>query len=178
MSLPTFKVKFETTKGDFVIEVQPYLAPLGAARFQQLVEAGFYDGAKFFRVLPKFVVQFGLPAVPNAGGSALTANFKDDPVVGSNTKGTITFATAGPNTRTTQVFINLGDNPRLDGMGFAPFGTVTEGMDVVEQLYAGYGEGAPHGNGPDQGRARSLGNAYLEASFPKLDGIIKASVLA
>ena len=126
----------------------------------------------------RFVVQFGLAADPNASRSPLTANIKDDPVVDSNTKGTITFATAGPNTRTTQVFINLGDNARLDGMGFAPFGTVTEGMDVVEQLYAGYGEGAPHGNGPDQGRVRSLGNAYLEASFPKLDGIIKASVVA
>ena len=96
---------------------------------------------------------------------------------GSNVKGTITFATAGANTRTTPLFINLGDNPRLDAMGFSPFGTVTEGMDIVEQLYSGYGEGAPHGNGPDQGRIRRNGNAYLNESFPKLDAINKASVV-
>ena len=137
---------------------------------------GFFDGAKFFRVLPGFVVQFGLPADPEAAASIPTASIKDDPVKASNTKGTITFATAGPNTRTTQVFINLGDNPRLDGMGFAPFGKVTEGMDIVEQLFAGYGEGAPHGNGPEQGRVRVHGNKYLDANFPKLDGIKKASV--
>lgn len=177
MAPTAYKVKFETTKGDFVVEVEPAQAPVGAARFQELVSNGFYDGAKFFRVLPGFVVQFGLPAAPGAAAASMTANIKDDPVAASNTKGTITFATAGPNTRTTQVFINLGDNVRLDGMGFAPFGTVTEGMGVVEQLYSGYGEGAPHGNGPDQSRARSLGNAYLEASFPKLDGITKASVI-
>jgi peptidyl-prolyl cis-trans isomerase A (cyclophilin A) len=167
-------VRFESTKGNFSLQVMPDWAPLGAGRFRDLVERGFYNGAKFFRVLPGFVVQFGLPADP--ASAPKVDSLKDDPVTQSNVKGTVTFATAGPNTRTTQVFINLADNKRLDGMGFAPFGTVVEGMDVVASLYAGYGEGAPHGSGPDQGRIRTQGNAYLEASFPKLDGILKASV--
>ena len=174
----TTKVKFETTKGDFVVEVYSDWAPLGVERFCALVSASFFDNAKFFRVLPGFVVQFGLPADPKAASSVETGNIKDDQVKASNVKGTITFATAGPNTRTTQLFINLGDNKRLDGMGFAPFGKVTEGMDVVEQLFAGYGEGAPHGRGPDQGRIRMLGNEYLDIHFPKLDGITKAAVVA
>jgi len=169
------KVKFETTKGDFVIEVTPEWAPLGAERFAELVTGGFYDGAKFFRVLPGFVVQFGLPADPKTAPKV--TNLQDDPVTQTNAKGTITFATAGPGTRTSQVFINLVDNKRLDGMGFAPFGKVVEGFDVVEKLYAGYGEGAPYGSGPDQGRIRTMGNAYLEASFPKMDGITKATVV-
>ena len=169
------KIKFETTKGDFTIEVTPEWAPLGAARFAELVGSGFYDGAKFFRVLPGFVVQFGLPADPKTAPQV--SNLKDDPVTQTNAKGTITFATAGPGTRTSQVFINLVDNKRLDGMGFAPFGKVVEGFDVVEQLYAGYGEGAPYGSGPDQGRIRTQGNSYLDASFPKMDGITKATVV-
>ncbi len=171
-----YQVKFETTKGEFVIEVTTEWAPLGAARFSELVSGGYYDGAKFFRVLPGFVVQFGLPADPKTAPKV--DNLADDPVTQTNAKGTITFAMAGPNTRTSQVFINLTDNKRLDGMGFAPFGKVVTGMDVVEKLYAGYGEGAPHGHGPDQGRARTQGNAYLEASFPKLDGIAKATIVA
>lgn len=171
------KVKFETTKGDFVVEVNKDLAPLGVERFLSLVGAGYFDAAKFFRVLPGFVVQFGLAADPNAAISVSTDNIKDDKVNTSNVKGTITFATAGPNTRTTQLFINLGDNARLDGMGFSPFGNVTNGMEVVEQLYSGYGEGAPHGNGPDQSRIRRNGNAYLDESFPKLDAIKKAYVV-
>lgn len=172
----TYKVKFETTKGDFVVEVNSAWAPLGAERFRTLVEDGFYDGAKFFRVLPGFVVQFGLPADPKS--APRVENIPDDPVTQSNTRGMITFATAGPNTRTSQVFINLGDNERLDSMGFSPFGRVVEGMEVVESLYSGYGEGAPYGKGPDQGRIRAAGNAYLEANFPKLDGITKAAVIA
>lgn len=174
----SFKVKFETTKGDFVVEVHEDWAPLGAARFKSLVESGYLDGAKFFRVLPGFVVQFGLPADPKNAPAVDTSNLKDDPVKQSNQKGTITFATAGPNTRTTQLFINYGDNKRLDGMGFAPFGQVVEGMEIVEQFYSGYGEGAPHGNGPDQGRIRSMGNAYLDPQFPRLDSINKAGVLS
>jgi peptidyl-prolyl cis-trans isomerase A (cyclophilin A) len=172
----TYKVKFETTKGDVTVEVHGAWAPLGAERFRELVESGFYDGAKFFRVLPGFVVQFGLPADPKSAPAV--GNLADDPVVQSNTKGMLAFATAGPGTRTSQVFINLGDNRRLDSMGFAPFGRVVEGMEIVEALYAGYGEGAPHGQGPDQGRIRAKGNSYLEASFPKLDGITKAAVAA
>lgn len=168
------QVKFETTKGNFVVEVQPDWAPLGAARFVELVSSGFYNGAKFFRVLPGFVVQFGLPADP--GAAPKVSNLQDDAVSQTNAKGTITFATAGPNTRTSQVFINLVDNKRLDSMGFSPFGKVVEGMNVVESLYAGYGEGAPYGNGPDQNRVRTLGNSYLDASFPKLDGITTATV--
>ncbi|MBE0660438.1 MAG: peptidylprolyl isomerase [Bryobacteraceae bacterium] len=173
MSEP-FKVKFQTTKGDFAIEVNPAWAPLGAARFKELIEQGFYDNAKFFRVLPGFVVQFGLPADPTSAPDV--PNIQDDPVTESNLKGSITFATAGPGTRTSQVFINLADNKRLDSMGFSPFGKVVEGMEVVESLYAGYGEGAPHGNGPDQGRVRRLGNAYLDGSFPNLDAINRASI--
>lgn len=169
------KVKFETTKGVFIIEVTPEWAPLGVARFIELVGLGFFDGAKFFRVLPGFVVQFGLPADPNAPH---VSNLKDDPVTQTNAKGTITFATAGPGTRTSQVFINLVDNKRLDSMGFAPFGKVVEGFDVVEKLHSGYGEGAPHGQGPDQSRIRTQGNAYLDKSFPKLDGIILASLVS
>jgi len=175
--MATTQIKFETTKGDFIVEVDSALAPLGVERFLSLVNAGYYDNSRFFRVLPGFVVQFGLAADPQVTASVGSDNIKDDPVVGSNVKGSITFATAGPNTRTTQVFINLGNNPRLDSMGFAPFGKVTEGMEIVESLFAGYGEGAPHGNGPDQGRIRRLGNAYLEPNFPKLDVIKKASVV-
>jgi peptidyl-prolyl cis-trans isomerase A (cyclophilin A) len=173
----TCKVKFETTKGDFVIQITKDWAPLGVERFLSLINGGYYDGAKFFRIVPGFVVQFGLAADPQVTRSMGSSSIQDDPVKASNKKGTITFATAGPNTRTSQVFINLGDNARLDSMGFAPFGEVIEGMSVVESLYSGYGEGAPYGNGPDQGRVRSLGNAYLEASFPKLDGVVKASVI-
>lgn len=170
----TYKVRFETTKGVFTLEVTRAWAPLGADRFYNLVKSGFYDGARFFRVLPGFVVQFGIPGDPALARQWRSANIADDPVKQSNTPGSITFATAGPGTRTTQVFINLANNAGLDGQGFAPFGRIVEGMDVVGQLYSGYGEGAPHGRGPDQGRVQSEGNAYLERSFPKLDYIKKA----
>lgn len=172
-----YKVKFETTKGDFTVEVNKSWAPVGAERFHELATSGFFDGAKFFRVLPGFVVQFGLAAEPELSAKYRGARMSDDPVIESNAKGTITFATSGPNSRTSQVFINLADNPRLDQMGFAPFGKVVEGMNVVESLYSGYGEGAPHGNGPDQSRIQSMGNKYLDASFPNLDGIKKATVV-
>jgi peptidyl-prolyl cis-trans isomerase A (cyclophilin A) len=173
----TYRVRFETSKGEFTIEVNRDWAPLGAGRFRELVESGFYDGARFFRVLPGFVVQFGLPRDPAVARKWSSARLQDDPVRESNTRGAVTFATAGPNTRTTQVFINLAENRNLDGMGFAPFGSVVQGMDVVEQLYSGYGEGAPHGRGPEQHRISMEGNAYLEKSFPKLDYIRKASIL-
>lgn len=167
-----FKVKFETTKGDFVLEIHKDWAPIGVERFHDLVTGGFFDSSKFFRVVPKFVVQFGLPADPANAPLADASRLKDDPVKQTNAKGTITFATAGPNTRTTQVFINLVDNGRLDGMGFSAFGKVVEGMAVVESLYGGYGD-----SGPDQGRIRSQGNAYIEQNYPKLDGIKKAAVI-
>lgn len=173
----TYRAQFETTKGSFTIEVTRAWAPLGADRFYNLIKGGFYDGARFFRVLPGFVVQFGIPGDPAVARTWRAARISDDPVTQTNATGSITFATAGPNTRTTQVFINLANNANLDGMGFAPFGRVTEGMNVVGQLHSGYGEGAPHGRGPDQGRIQGEGNAYLERDFPKLDYIAKATIL-
>ncbi len=172
----TYRAVFETSKGPFTIEVTRDWAPLGADRFRSLVTSGAFDGARFFRVLPGFVVQFGIPGDPAVAHEWREARIADDPVRQTNARGAVTFATAGPNTRTSQVFINLANNASLDGMGFAPFGTVVEGMDVVEALYSGYGEGAPHGRGPDQGRIQSQGNAYLEKEFPKLDYIVKAAI--
>jgi cyclophilin family peptidyl-prolyl cis-trans isomerase len=172
-----FRAKFVTTRGDFVIEVTRAWAPRGADRFYNLVHAGFYNGASFFRVLPGFVVQFGISPNPAISQVWQTAKIEDDRVGESNRLGTVTFAMAGPNTRTTQVFINLKNNDSLDGMGFAPFGKVIEGMDVVEKLYSGYGEGAPMGNGPDQERLQKEGKAYLQKDFPKLDHIVSAVIL-
>ena len=165
-----FHVKFETTQGDFIVEVHRDWAPLGAGRFHELVKAGYYDGNRFFRVIKGFVVQFGLNGDPLVTRHWQTAKIKDDPVKESNKKGAITFATAGPNTRTTQVFISLGDNTRLDSMGFAAFGMVTEGMEVVEKLFSGYGDSL------DQGKITTRGNPYLEANFPRLDSIKKAAI--
>jgi cyclophilin family peptidyl-prolyl cis-trans isomerase len=167
----TFQVKLETTQGDVLLRVEKSWAPLGVERFRALVESGFYDGAKFFRVVPGFVVQFGLPADAAANAGEATASIKDDPVTQSNTRGRLTFATAGPNTRTSQLFINLGANTFLDNQGFAPFAEVVEGMDVVDKLFSGYGER------PNQGQIRVNGNKYLDASFPKLDGITKATII-
>jgi peptidyl-prolyl cis-trans isomerase A (cyclophilin A) len=172
-----YRARFVTTQGDFVIEVTRAWAPLGADRFYNLVRYGFYNGASFFRVLPGFVVQFGISPNPALSQVWQTAKIEDDRVGESNRLGTVTFAMAGPNTRTTQVFINLKDNDRLDGMGFAPFGKVLEGMDVVEKLYSGYGEGAPMGDGPDQERIQKEGNVYLKKDFPKLDHIVSAEIL-
>lgn len=173
----TYDVKFITTRGDFVVRVTRAWAPLGADRFYNLAKHHYFDNASFFRVLPGFVVQFGLSAYPAVSKAWSTAVIKDDRVKQSNKRGYLTFATAGPNTRTTQVFINLADNPRLDAMGFAPFGEVVEGMNVVEMLYEGYGEGAPSGNGPRQDLIESRGKAYLDQNFPKLDGIKSAGLV-
>lgn len=172
-----YKVKVTTTRGEFVVEVNRAWAPLGADRFYNLARNGFYEGAAFFRVLPGFVAQFGLPARPAVGRAWARATISDDPVKQSNLRGSLTFATAGPNTRTTQIFINLADNPRLDGMGFAPFGRVVEGMDIVDSFYSDYGEGAPQGRGPDQGRITNEGKVYLDKEFPRLDSIKTAVVL-
>ena len=172
-----YQAKFATSKGTFVVEVHRDWAPRGADRFYNLVKNGFYDNARFFRVIEGFMVQFGINGDPNIARVWRDADIKDDPVKASNERGTITFATAGPNTRTTQVFINFGDNAALDGQGFSPFGKVVSGMEVVDSLYGGYGEGAPHGNGPDQGRVQSQGNAYLEQDFPKLDFIKTATIV-
>jgi peptidyl-prolyl cis-trans isomerase A (cyclophilin A) len=171
-----YQAKFDTSKGPFVIEVHRDWAPQGADRFYNLVKNGYYDGARFFRVVSGFMVQFGINGDPKIAAVWRDADIKDDPVKQSNGRGTITFATAGPNTRTTQVFINFADNAPLDGQGFSPFGKVVSGMEVVDSLYSGYGEGAPNGNGPDQGRIQSQGNAYLEQDFPKLDFIKTATI--
>ncbi len=171
-----YKAKFDTSKGSFVVEVHRDWAPNGADRFYNLVKNGFYDTARFFRVIEGFMVQFGVNGDPNVSRVWRNANIKDDAVKQSNKRGMVTFATAGPDTRTTQVFINFGDNAGLDGQGFSPFGKVVSGMEVVDSLYNGYGEGAPHGKGPDQGRLQQYGNAYLQESFPKLDYIEKATI--
>ena len=169
--------KFDTTKGSFVIKVTRAWAPIGADRFYNLVKDGFYDGASFFRMIPGFIVQFGISANPSVSAVWHDADIQDDPVKQSNVAGTVTFATAGPDTRTTQVFINLADNRSLDAQGFAPFGTVTQGMDVAQSFYSGYGEGAPMGTGPDQQLIQSQGEAYLAKDFPRLDHIKAATIL-
>ncbi len=174
---PSYKVKFDTSKGAFVVEVHRDWAPLGADRFYNLVKNGYYDNARFFRVISGFMVQFGINADPAISAPWREAHINDDPVKVSNTRGMITFATAGPNTRTTQVFINYGNNGRLDSHGFAPFGEVVSGMNVIDALYSGYGEGAPGGAGPEQGRVQSEGNAYLIKEFPKLDYIKTATIV-
>jgi peptidyl-prolyl cis-trans isomerase A (cyclophilin A) len=172
----TYKVKFDTSKGAFVVEVHRDWAPNGADRFYNLVKNGFYNDARFFRVISDFMVQFGINGNPKISAVWRDANIKDDPVKASNKRGYITFATAGPDTRTTQVFINFANNAGLDDQGFAPFGQVISGMDVVDSLYSGYGEGAPQGHGPNQGVVQSMGNAYLDKAFPKLDYIKTATI--
>ena len=173
----SYKVRFETSKGEVVVTVNRAWAPVGADRFYTLVKNGYYDGARFFRVIPGFVVQFGIAGDPAVNARWRNANLTDDPVSQSNRRGTITFLTeAAPNTRATQVFINLANNARLDSKRLAPFGAVNEGMEIVDQFYAGYGEGPPLGGGPAQSRAEAEGNAYFEREFPKLDYIKKASI--
>jgi peptidyl-prolyl cis-trans isomerase A (cyclophilin A) len=174
----TFKAQFDTTKGQFTIEVTRSLAPNGADRFYNLVRSGYFTDIAFFRVIPGFMCQFGIHGDPAVAAKWREANITDDAVKGSNTRGAITFATAGPNTRTTQLFINFGDNVNLDGQGFSPFGKVTEGMDVVDKINSEYGEGAPMGRGPDQGRVQGEGNAYLKKDFPNLDYIKSATVVS
>jgi peptidyl-prolyl cis-trans isomerase A (cyclophilin A) len=166
----TYQVQVSTSKGPFTIEVHRDWAPIGAARFYELVQSGYYDGARFFRVVPNFVVQFGLAADPKVTKKWDKA-IDDDPVKRTNALGTVAFATAGPNTRTTQVFINMRSNQTLDNQGFAPFGRVTDGMKVVESLHSGYGER------PDQDAITNQGNAYLTKNFPNLDYIRSAKIL-
>jgi peptidyl-prolyl cis-trans isomerase A (cyclophilin A) len=166
-----FKVKFTTTKGDFVVEVTRAWAPIGADRFYNLVKLGFFTDTGFFRVVPDFVVQFGIHGNPEVAAAWETATIQDDQQgKQSNEKSTLTFAMAGPNTRTTQVFINYQDNARLDKMGFPPFGKVIQGMDVVDAINQEYGEQ------PDQGSIQSEGNAYLRSSFPRLDYVKSATI--
>ena len=173
-----FKVRFTTSQGPFTITVVRAWAPLGADRFYHLVRGRFFEEARFFRVMSGFMCQFGIPADPAESALWKDATIPDDPVGESNTRGRVTYATAGRGTRTTQLFINYSNgNRRLDRQGFAPFGEVTEGMNVVDKLYSGYGEGAPSGSGPDQKRIESQGNPYLQAKFPKLDYIQKTEIL-
>ncbi|HKV29116.1 MAG TPA: peptidylprolyl isomerase [Candidatus Acidoferrales bacterium] len=170
----TYDVKFHTTKGDFTVQVTRAWAPNGADRFYNLVEHHFYDNATLFRVVAGFVVQFGIPADSRYGKIWADANIKDDPVKESNLRGYVTYAqSSAPNSRSTQVFINFGDNSRLDAMNFAPFGKVTEGMNVVESFYSGYKD-QPTGL---QDQIANQGNAFLEKNFPKLDKILTARVV-
>lgn len=171
-----YTVELDTRHGAILVDVDAALAPLGAARFLELVNAGFYDDVAFFRVVPGFVAQAGLSGDPALNKLWREKRIKDDPVKTSNAAGTITFATSGPNARATQFFINLKSNSRLDTMGFAPFGKVRD-LAIVEKLYSGYGEGPPNGKGPQQGRIQREGNIYLRAEFPELDFIKKARKL-
>ena len=174
----TYRANFETTKGAFVIEVHRDWAPNGADRFYNLVKNGFYNDVRFFRVVSGFMAQFGIHGTPAIQAAWRDANLKDDPVKESNRRGTVTYATRGPGTRTTQLFINFADNAGLDKQGFAPFGEVVSGMGVVDKLNAEYGDGPPRGKGPDQSRMQNEGNAYLAKEFPKLDYIKSATIAA
>jgi peptidyl-prolyl cis-trans isomerase A (cyclophilin A) len=169
-----FTATFKTTKGTFQIEAHRTWAPKGADRFYNLVKSGFYDGAIFFRVVPRFVVQFGISPYPSVSTAWQNATITDDLPTVHNTGGTVTFAAAGPNTRTTQVFVNLGNNASLDQSGFAPFGAVVSGLAVVQKLYSGYGDKPT----PQQGEMETQGNAWLNKNYPKLDSIKTARVTA
>ena len=172
----TYKAKFDTSKGAFVITVHRAWSPQGADRFFNLVKAGYYDECRFFRVLDDFMAQVGINGNPAVQSAWRNAKIADDPVKESNKRGFASFATAGPGSRTTQFFINFKDNSSLDKSGFSPIGEVTTGMDIVDKLYSGYGEGAPRGRGPDQQKVQMEGNAYLNKDFPKLDYIKKATI--
>jgi peptidyl-prolyl cis-trans isomerase A (cyclophilin A) len=171
-----FQVNLDTSKGPVAIEVRRAWAPAGADHFYSLVKTGFYDGNRFFRVVRNFVVQFGISGDPKLNRLWANANLPDDPVRQSNVKGTLTYAHLGPNSRSTQVFINLKDNKTLDKQGFAPIGKVISGMDVVERFYSSYGEMAPRGQGPDPSQIEVQGNGYLESRFPRLDYITRATI--
>jgi peptidyl-prolyl cis-trans isomerase A (cyclophilin A) len=179
MAPAMYKVDFDTSAGMFTVEVHRDWAPNGADRFYNLVKNGYFDNVRFFRVISGFMVQFGINGDPALNTVWKDARIPRDPVKQSNGRGYLSFAMqggpSGPDTRTTQVFINFGDNSQLDGSGFAAFGKVTK-MDVVDKLYSGYGEGAPSGKGPDQGRIQAEGNAYLTKDFPKMDYIKKATI--
>ncbi len=171
-----YTVELDTSKGAIVIDVHRAWAPHGADRFYELVQNGYYNDVAFFRVINGFMAQVGISGDPTLNAEWREKRIPDDPVKASNARATVTYATSGPNSRTTQFFINLSDNSRLDGMGFAPFGKVKD-MTPVDALYDGYGEGAPGGRGPAQGRMQAEGNAYLRESFPKLDYIKSAKII-
>jgi peptidyl-prolyl cis-trans isomerase A (cyclophilin A) len=172
-----YRVKMETTAGDFIIEVHREWAPLGADRFYNLVKIGYFTDVAFFRVLAGFMAQAGFHGDPAVSQVWLNSRIKDDPATKSNSQGMVTFAMGGPNTRSAQIFINYGDNSYLDNSGFAPFGQVVEGFESVSALHSGYGEGEPKGKGPAQGKVYRLGNEYLKTEFPELDYITRASIV-
>jgi peptidyl-prolyl cis-trans isomerase A (cyclophilin A) len=172
-----FRVRLETSEGDVVLKTVRADAPRGADRFYSLVKAGYYDGARFYRVLKGFIAQTGIHGDPAVAAAWKAAPIEDDPRKRRNLRGTLAFAMGGPGTRTTNLFVNLKDSPSLDRLGFAPFAEVTEGMDVVERLYAGYGDGAPKGKGPAQAKIYERGNAWLEKEFPELDYIKTARIV-
>ena len=171
-----FTVRFATTAGDITVEVHRDWAPRGADRFYNLARCGFYNNASFFRVVPGFVAQFGVSPYPKIAVAWYNAILKDDPVKKSNSRGRVVFAAGGRNSRTTQVFINLGDNGQLDREGFSAFGEVVAGMDAAKKLYGGYGDQPPRGRGPDSRKMALEGKAYLDKNFPKLDRILAASI--
>lgn len=174
-----YKVRLQTTKGDVVILAHRDWAPKGADHFYELTKMGFYNDNYFFRAIKGFVVQWGLNGDPKLNQTWRAITIPDDPLKVSNKAGTVVFAATGePNSRSTQVFINLGDNSQtLDPQGFAPFGEVIQGMENVQNLFMDYGEGAPNGSGPNQGAIAEVGNPYLEEHFPKLDRIKKAQIV-
>lgn len=171
-----FRARFETTEGTFVVEVHRAWSPNGADRFWNLVKNGYYDDTRVYRVVEDFMAQFGVHGDPTLGYQWRNSVIPDDPVIQSNTRGRVSFAKSGPNSRINEVFINLRDNPALDEEGFSPIGEVVEGMEVVEAFHAGYGDGPPRGDGPYQAQARAQGNDYLDAAFPQLTRILKAAV--
>ena len=173
----SFRVQFTTSRGPFVMHVVRAWSPRGVDRFYYLARHEYYDGVKFFRNLPGFMAQFGIHGDPDVNTVWVDRSIPDDSVRASNLRGYVSYAMGGPNTRATQLFVNKSDNDHLDRMGFAPIGRVVEGMQVIDSLYEGYGEGPPGGFGPDQGRIISQGNRYLESFFPRLDSIVTARVV-
>jgi peptidyl-prolyl cis-trans isomerase A (cyclophilin A) len=172
-----FKVKLETSKGDIVLKITRAWAPKGADRFYSLVKNGFYDECRFYRVLPKYVAQFGIHGDPAVSAKWREVPIDDDPVQQKNTRGRLTFAKSGPNTRTTNLFLNLKDSTSLDSQGFAPIGEVVEGLEIADLLHSGYGDGAPKGRGPSQKRIYEEGNAWLKKDFKDLDYIKTAKIV-
>lgn len=173
-----YRVRFETTKGDFVLEATRAMAPLGADRFYNLVRAGYYDDSRFSRVLPHYIAQFGVPRDSALARLWYQNTFPDDSLHVSNVRGTFAFAMRRPDDRTTQIYINLADNLRNDGQGFSPFGRVVDGMSVVDSLYNGYGDSSGGGvRAGKQGPLLSGGNAYADREYPKLDRLIRATII-
>jgi len=172
-----YRARFETSKGDFVVEVTRAWSPRGADRFHELLRMRYFDEGRFFRVVPGFIAQFGIHRDFNVHATWRELAIADDPPREKNLRGTLAFAQSGPNTRATEVFINLKDNPELDDQDFTPFGRITEGVEIIDTLYSGYGELSPQGKGPDAGRAENEANEYIVPRFPKLDYIKRARFL-